>query len=139
MQLHERRWKACTKHPDLTGYHKLLRMTSFKLVSEDESGLDNGECIITNMPWRNPEIIKFLQALDAIHVSTRFRDCKPTRGNWPRHRCCSTRQDLKTDPIPGLPNNFYDPPWLALRSEFELAQLDVQPAVELVISDRVKQ
>ena len=139
VQLHKRRFDACLKHPDLGGYYDLLHKANYKLASEDESGNDADDCVITNMLWRNPEITDFLRALDAVHLSSRFMDSKPTRGNWPRNRIPSHREDRTTDPIAGLPSNFYEPSWLASRSEFELTQLKVQPEVRLILSDRVKQ
>ena len=139
IQLHEQCWKACTKHPDLEKYHQLLHGTNFKLVSKDESCWDNSKCVITNMPWQNPQIIEFLWALDTVHVSMRFRNSKPTRGNWPHCHLHPTCLDLKMDQVPRLPSDFYNMAWLESRSKFELAQLDVQPAIELVLSDQVKQ
>ena len=125
------------KHPDLATYHPVLLRASYKLESEDESGRDGDDCVITNMPWRNPEITDFLRALDAVHLSSRFTDGKPSRGNWPHNRIPSCRKDLRTDAVSGLPSNFYEPSWLASQSEFELAKKKVQPEVRLTLSPRV--
>lgn len=66
------------------------------------------------VPWHSKELTDYLRSLNVIHLHTRFTAVgQPKLGNWPRDRVESSKVDLKSGPISGLPRNFYDAEWLA--------------------------
>jgi hypothetical protein len=107
--------------------------------SPDESAHEGGKnrYAITQMRWRNPSVHYFFRTLDRLHLSTRFSGAhRATRGAFPRIRVPSKR--INHNPVvKGLPENFYAPFYLEGLDEFQLAELNVRPAVEVYFSNSI--
>lgn len=84
--------------------------------SGDESDHRLGELryVILSLPWRSHALTEYLRTLDLIHLSTRYtRRGKPKKGAFPRLRIVKNGlSDRDSEPVPGLPRNFYDTKWL---------------------------
>ena len=101
-------------------------------------GLRCKRFIIRSMVWRNPMLIDFCRVLDALYFSLRYLgNDKWSRGHFPdeRLRCGRTGPGC---PVPGLPQNFYNPTWLATLDPLEIEALDIQPSVDLDFSEDIR-
>lgn len=100
--------------------------------------IGNRQYAIVNPSWRHPTISRWLRVFDKVYLSTRFHGNGRARaGNWSRIRHQSGRTDPASLPVPGLPRNFYDPGFLTRLSPEGLKDLNIQPPVDLHLSDRV--
>ncbi|KAJ3534023.1 hypothetical protein NM688_g7199 [Phlebia brevispora] len=91
------------------------------------------------LPWRSKELRDYLCALDAIQLSTHFtKTGKRLPGALPRTRYLSKKIDHETQPVRGLPLNFYDADWLKSLSREERNLLMIETAVDLKIPDSLK-
>lgn len=87
---------------------------------------------ITKLPWRSEHITAWLRTFDHIHLSTRFKsNGQPKRGAFPHARIPSRRVDHQAEPVPGLPQNFYDPTWLLSMDDAAREALRIQPELNL--------
>lgn len=77
--------------------------------------------------WRAPEVTKWVRTLDHVYMSFKFNAAgKSAPGNWVRTRNVSRRISSKTDPVAGLPRNFYDKKWLKSLNPFQRERLDIK-------------
>lgn len=86
---------------------------------------------IKPLDWRSDDLKTILRCADIVRVSKRFildgNEYKTTPGKWPRHRVdpADHKKDVNVQGVPGLPRNFYDKEWLDMRSDWELARLEI--------------
>lgn len=78
-----------------------------------------------------------MRSLDAIYLSSRYKDGKCGRGSVPRERYPSLRHHSVT-PKPGLPLNFYNKSWWECLGEDEKRLLDAKESLNLELSEEVK-
>jgi hypothetical protein len=143
-QRHERRGDACNIHPHLRRFKKLWKTKlTWQAVSGDESDHANGQKIllITDLSWRSkdPKVITFFRTFDHIHLSDRFNSTgRAGRGQFPHPRVPSRRKERHSNPVPGLPENFYDADFLDDLDHFERKALKIQPAIDLTFTPEVQ-
>lgn len=69
--------------------------------------------------------------MDLVHIGTRFYDDgTPMPGNQARDRYPSSKLQIGR-PIIGLPQNFYNAEWLKMLGPDEIAELGVQPEIDI--------
>ncbi|GBE90232.1 hypothetical protein SCP_1900810 [Sparassis crispa] len=136
--LRTRRFEAIGQHIDVIRYKDLWNTIPPGAMSGDESDHRSGKLryVVTKLPWRSAEAERWLCTFDLLHLKTRFHDNgKPKRGAFPHHRIRgSSRIERNDDPVSGLPRNFYDATWLSDQSEDHIRALDIQPSVDLTLS-----
>lgn len=93
--------------------------------------------------WRStaPDVVAWFKTLDHLHMSTRFKsDGKRKPGRIPRHRQEASGLQVSNPKVypKGLPENFYDPTWLATLDTYERDKLRVQDPMELIFDDHVQ-
>ena len=138
-----RRINACEAYARYDGGIRacldLLKTLPSFVHSGDESAHDGGKnrYAITTMPWRNLAVHTFFRTLDRLHLSTRFTaGHRAKRGAFPHIRVPSKR--ISHNPaVKGLPENFYDPFYLRGLDEFQLAELNIRPSVEVCFSSHI--
>ena len=86
------------------------------------------------------ELTDVLRVLDVMHITTRFEDGLPTKGNWPTPRIILTKGKKYSDALAprGLPRNFYDSRWLDGLTEEQQIALNIQPSVDLKIAPSIQ-
>ena len=86
---------------------------------------------IVNDNWRNPAIRRWLRIFDLLYLDSKFGLLnRAAKGTWPRVRNPSYKVVI-SKPVLGLPENFYDPLWLASLSEEKRRALKMVPALTL--------
>jgi hypothetical protein len=123
--------------PGLAEFAGYLDNWGMDLVSEDESsGEDSGYSII-RINWRSAAATSFLRSLDAVYLSSRYKDGKPGRGSVPRERypCLRYKSSM---PKPGLPLNVYNKLWWEGLGEDEKRLLDAREPLNLELPSDVK-
>lgn len=123
----------------------ILESMSLEAMSGDESTheMDPPLYAITVLPWRNAseDVVSWFRTFDRLHLSTRFgTDDRPRPGNFPHRRLpSSNRLEAHAPPVPGLPENFYDPVWLQTLDGFETKQLNIRPPIDLTFPPGIMQ
>ena len=79
-----------------------------------------------------------MRSLDAVYLSSRYKNGKCGRGSVPRERYPSLRHKSDT-PKPGLPLNFYNKSWLESLGEGEKRSLGAKESLNLELPEEVKQ
>ncbi|PPR01835.1 hypothetical protein CVT24_001781 [Panaeolus cyanescens] len=122
----------------------LPRRVLMDCQSDDESDHVHEEEVnrkywVRPMAWRSPQLVYLLRLLDCFHMATRFTgNGRASRGAWPHPRTvCSSRKSYDLDPPEGLPSNMYSPVWLSTKEPGYIAQLKMQPPLQLQISPHV--
>jgi hypothetical protein len=76
--------------------------------------------------------------MDLVHIGSRFAaDGRATKGKWIRDRVRSKRVDRDSEPISGLPQNFYDQSWLRSLIPKERKALRAREAIDLSHSEEI--
>jgi hypothetical protein len=107
-------------------------------MSSDESDNDDAPssrktCIIKSVPWRNEELIPYLQMIDNDYNRL---NCHGNRrsGNPFRDRMRIKRMTVSERPaIIGLPKNFYDKTWYANLSNNDIRFLRAKPELQFPV------
>jgi hypothetical protein len=141
-QLRQRRADICAafaQDPCMKRFHQLLRSLPLAAVSGDETDHRGRQLRynITTLSWRSPEIRRWMQVLDDLHLSTRFSTGnRATAGKFPHVRIhISERNERHLDtPVAGLPRNFYNQDWMDSLDRRERAALRIQEPVDLSFS-----
>jgi hypothetical protein len=108
--------------------------------SADESDYKhNGHhkrCWIKVLTWRSKELTAYLRALDSLHLCSRYKvSGRPMQGVMPHDRYVKNRLlDLESDPVSGLPLNFYDAKWLEKQEPAFVERLKIQYDVTVDLS-----
>ena len=100
-------------------------------MSSDESNNDDSSsrkaCFINSVPWRNEELIPFLQRIDGdfnrLNCYGNRRAGNPFRD---RVRMAGTKR-TERPAVAGLPINFYDKTWYANLSNSDIRFLQAKP------------
>jgi hypothetical protein len=106
-------------------------------MSSDESsnkGLNSWKaCIIKSVPWRNEELIPYLQLIDSdFNRLNRYGNRKP--GNPFRDRVRVRGMKTSERPaITGLPKNFYNKTWYANLSNNDIHFLQAKPELRFPV------
>jgi hypothetical protein len=116
-------WSHCT--PEV--------MSDDETDAEWEGPKDQSPHFVSILKWRNPEVVDFFRILDGLYFSTRFKDNKWSPGRFPHTRVPSLRVKY-SDAVPGLPENFYNPVWLAQLSDIERRKLRIKEKINLGFS-----
>ena len=96
-----------------------------------QSGPQRRRYRINSIHWRSPDVTKWLRTMDLVHIGTRFYDDgTPMPGNQARDRYPSGKLQIG-QPIIGLPQNFYNAEWLKTLGPDEIAELGVQPEIDI--------
>ena len=87
-------------------------------ISSDESNNDElssrKTCIIRSVPWRNKELIPYLQMIDGdLNRLNCYGNRKPGNPFRDRVRVPTGMKETERSAIAGLPKNFYDKTWYA--------------------------
>lgn len=100
-----------------------------------QSGPQRRRYKITTLEWRSPDVTQWLRTMDLVYIGTRFYDDgTPMPGNQARERYPSNKTQIGR-PIQGLPRNFYNAEWLQTLSPDDLADLDVQPEIDIAFTN----
>lgn len=81
-----------------------------------------------------------MDVVDKLHLSIRFPDGKhPTTGSFPLQRFIPPFPIIDNEaPVPiGLPENFYNPEWLARQPDFMQITLKIKPPMDLTFDDQI--
>lgn len=81
-----------------------------------------------------------MDVLEKLHLSIRFPDGKhPTTGSFPLQRIIPPYPIIDDEaPVAiGLPENFYDPEWLAIQSEHRRNLLKIKPPMDMKFDDQI--
>ncbi|PPQ82318.1 hypothetical protein CVT26_013129 [Gymnopilus dilepis] len=143
--LFSRRINICKHYiddPSIQKFLRILKDLNYKICSGDETAHERGKLryAIVQPKWRNPQLHFQFRILDRLHLSTRITEPEHrfTRGAAPRVRVTTDRID-HTDPIPGLPQNFYCPVYLSSLPKYRRDALKVQPPCDITLSEEIKQ
>lgn len=115
-----------------------------EVMSDDETDAkwegpkDQLPDFLSILKWRNPEVVDFFWILDGLYFSTRFRDNRWSPGRFPHTRVPSLRVKY-SNAVPGLPENFYNPVWLAQLSEIKRRKLKIRERISLDFSVSILQ
>lgn len=116
----------------------------WECMSGDESDhLVEGRLLatkITRLPWRSRAVDGWMRVWCPLYLSTRFNgrwSCR--KGNfphprYPRHPGMERIESGTTEPVPGLPENFYDREWMSREAVFDpdiRRTLRIQPPLNL--------
>lgn len=136
-QLYKRRCQACNVTPELATFAGHVENWGVDVVSEDESCGEDSGYSISRITWRSAAATSFLRSMDAIYLSTRYKDGKCGRGSVPRERypCLRTKS---IEPKSGLPLNFYNKSWLDSLGEEEKRSLDAREPLNFELPETVK-
>ncbi|KAJ8453541.1 hypothetical protein ONZ51_g13538 [Trametes cubensis] len=141
---HQRRLYMSLWYPELRKFAPLLRALGPDGMSSDEGEYVNGilhHYRIFLKLWRHPQLVRLLRILDALY--RRFRSSEgqgEARGNRPHLRYLSQDESANTLAVPGLPQNAYEPAWLAAlrplpRQDLQVDENDldfsIDPEIEL--------
>ncbi|PVF92389.1 hypothetical protein CPB86DRAFT_841679 [Serendipita vermifera] len=102
------------------------------MSSEDSDGEvgTNRSFIIKNIPWRNEDLTKWLQRVDALPLKNKAN--VPLARRWkPRNRVVSDMQSTRRRPATGLPLNFYKSDWLMGQDSRSRTRLGAVASFEL--------
>jgi hypothetical protein len=128
-------------HPSAQQFAPYVKALGGGGMSEDECILHDGRPIysIKDPFWRSAAVREMLHTLDVCNLSTHF-DVKGNAlsGQFPRLRVRG-KVDMEASPVTGLPENFYNPDWLARQDEFTRTKLDVRPAREIQLPNDLLQ
>ena len=107
-------------------------------MSSDESSNEDPNssrkaCVIKSVPWRNEELIPYLQMIDGdFNQFNRYGNRKP--GNPFRDRVRLAGMKATERPaITGLPKNFYDKTWYANLSNNDIRFLQAKPELQFPV------
>lgn len=103
-------------------------------MSSDERDVDDDRCLHSTRPfWRNSSITDWLESLDSIgsrSVNTVVR--------YQVLRRRSSKVDVGSQVVKGLPINFYDVNYLNTLDRSQYLDLDPKPAVSLGFNSSVR-
>ncbi|KAF7799476.1 hypothetical protein EIP86_010711, partial [Pleurotus ostreatoroseus] len=112
----QRRLETVSLFPSIRDHAEIIRALGPEGMSSDESEMEGGERIyrVKQKPWRNSEVRTFLRILDKLFDIWRQSggSSGSRRGAWHRNRVDTTKQSISIA-VKGLPQNAYDPRWLA--------------------------
>lgn len=89
---------------------------------------------INDRDWRSAQARRYFRQCDLIRVGEKFDHGglhRTAPGNWVRERIPKPGPPSSSDPVPGLPRNFYNTEWINKQSEERIRWLDRQPEVPL--------
>lgn len=130
---------VCRKHKELAQVglvlHKAGATSTIHSDDEEDHLSSTPRYRIIEDAWKSPEARRFFRQLDLLHIGDKFDvggKHRKAPGNWFRERVPNQGvPGESSNPLPGLPQNFYDPEWLKMQTPERLEWLDVQPAISL--------
>ena len=107
-------------------------------MSSDESNNDDmgsrRNCVINSVPWRNEELIPYLQRIDGdFNRLNRFGNRRPGNPFRDRTRVPGIIKSTERPAIAGLPKNFYDKTWYANLSNSDIRFLQAKPELKFPV------
>lgn len=103
-------------------------------MSSDERDVGDDRCLHSTRPfWRNSSITDWLHDLDLI--GKRLVD---TATLYEVKRRRSSKVDMGSRVVKGLPINFYDVSYLNTLDKYQYLDLDPKPAVPLEFNDSIR-
>ncbi|KZV67598.1 hypothetical protein PENSPDRAFT_687936, partial [Peniophora sp. CONT] len=132
------RMAACRKRPELAQVGEVLHDAGAMSTVHSDDEEDHLSVVpryrIIEDIWKSRKARRYLRQLDLLHVADKFDagGHRKAPGNWFRERVPNQGvPGESSNPLPGLPENFYDPEWLATQTPDRLEWLDVQPEISL--------
>ena len=124
-------------HKDLARFGPIWTTLPYDICSGDES--DDGQAgegpyySVTTLPWRSHSFTDWCAPFDTVSLLNHYKsDGRRKRGNLPRPRQRGGRQvDQRSEPVKGLPLNFYNDAWLDALHEDAREALGIQPPIDL--------
>ena len=132
----KRRVRGCVVGPGTLKFLDVVNACGVQGQSDDED--DNYQGVPTaltdKLPWRSTELRTILRLLDYAYIGTKLsHDGRLIIRKVPR--CRTAGPSTSSMPaVKGLPQNCYDPEWLAGLHEKALRDLGVRKPVDLSVS-----
>lgn len=129
-QLFRRRCDACASHDSVKKHLLMLQRLGVDPMSSDGSSTENGKdvCLVLKRSWRSPILDAWLRVFDCLYS----RMGPPpfsnnASGAKPHLRKLYQKADDRRAPRPGLPINAYSAGWLTTLTDYDRAQLRIDP------------
>jgi len=111
-----------------------------RALSDDESDHENGSNLrqshyaIVKEEWCSDKLIIWLQMIDLLACSEKWRKCFVAPVGNSRCLCVHSTHSKPGVAIIGLPENCYNPTWLKSLNRFERKLLNVKPAFDMTFT-----